>query len=71
MSVRSGGNISVIAGTLAPRRYDEVQFLYSEDGTVILSRFYAQGVFLSQVRTVLDDQGREIIVRLESTSIGL
>ena len=71
MTVRSGGNVSLIAGTLAPRRYDEVQFLYSDDGTVILSRFYANGTFLRQVRTVLDDQGREIIVRLESTPSGL
>lgn len=70
MSVRNGGNISFIAGTLAPRRYDEVQFVYSEDGTVTLSRFYAKGIFLCQVRSIADSEGREIIVRLENELSG-
>lgn len=68
--MRNNRNISFISGTLAPRRYDEVQFVYSEDGTVTISRFYANGTFLCQVRSIADSEGREIIVRLENELSG-
>ena len=68
-SARFGGGVSFIAGTLAPRRYDSVQTLYSVDGLTIVRRFYAGDSFICQVRSTLDDQGREILTKLERSML--